>query len=160
MSRIKVRILAVFVIILPLIADQTIKYYVKNGLFKPFFWLESLKFHQNYGFIGGLPAPKWLIIPLMLIFTLILAYFWVDVILRASVPTKSGQAPQESSTLILGLSLMLSGALSNLADRLIFGYILDYFQIGTAIFNLGDAVIVLGLIIILTLDINHKTCNN
>ncbi len=44
-----------------------------------------------------------------------------------------------------GCWLLLSGAVSNLADRIIYSYVIDYFQIRYfTIFNLADASIVIG----------------
>ena len=56
---------------------------------------------------------------------------------------------------ILGLSLILGGALGNIVDRWQLGYVLDYadFHIGEfrpfLIFNLADAAITVGVVIIL-----------
>lgn len=56
---------------------------------------------------------------------------------------------------ILGLSLILGGALGNIVDRVKFGYVVDYadFHIGDfrpfLVFNLADAAITIGVVIIL-----------
>ncbi len=56
---------------------------------------------------------------------------------------------------ILALSLVLGGALGNIVDRYRFGYVIDYadFHIGTfrpfLIFNIADAAITIGVVIIL-----------
>ncbi len=56
---------------------------------------------------------------------------------------------------ILGLALILGGALGNIRDRFTMGYVLDFadFHIGTfrpfMIFNLADAAITIGVVIIL-----------
>ena len=56
---------------------------------------------------------------------------------------------------ILALSLVLGGALGNIHDRYVYGYVLDYadFHIGDFrpffIFNLADAAITIGVLIIL-----------
>ena len=56
---------------------------------------------------------------------------------------------------ILGLSLVLGGALGNIHDRFTYGYVLDYadFHIGEfrpfLIFNVADACITIGVLIIL-----------
>ena len=58
----------------------------------------------------------------------------------------------------LGLTLLLGGAISNVADRFLKGYVVDYFSINykklkNIIFNLADIAIILGsfLIVIATL---------
>ena len=56
---------------------------------------------------------------------------------------------------ILALGLVLGGALGNIYDRLMFGYVIDYadLHIGTwrpfAIFNLADVAITLGVLLLL-----------
>ncbi|HEX5645006.1 MAG TPA: signal peptidase II [Erythrobacter sp.] len=56
---------------------------------------------------------------------------------------------------ILGLGLILGGALGNIVDRTKFGYVIDYadFHIGEfrpfLIFNVADAAITIGVVIIL-----------
>jgi signal peptidase II len=56
---------------------------------------------------------------------------------------------------LLGLSLVLGGALGNIRDRATFGYVIDYadFHIGGfrpfLIFNVADAAITIGVLIIL-----------
>ena len=54
----------------------------------------------------------------------------------------------------LGLTLMLGGAISNVADRYLRGYVVDYFSINYkklkhVIFNLADVAIFLGSILVL-----------
>lgn len=52
--------------------------------------------------------------------------------------------------LIYPLTFILFGAISNLYDRLKFGYVIDYFDLSYfTVFNLADAMIVLGIIYIL-----------
>ena len=56
---------------------------------------------------------------------------------------------------ILGLALILGGAVGNIRDRYDLGYVIDYadFHIGTfrpfLIFNIADAAITIGVVIIL-----------
>ena len=56
---------------------------------------------------------------------------------------------------ILGLGLILGGALGNILDRVLYGYVIDYadLHIGTfrpfMIFNIADAAITIGVLIIL-----------
>ena len=53
----------------------------------------------------------------------------------------------------LGLSLLLGGAISNVADRVLKGYVVDYFsfnfkKLKSVIFNLADIAIMLGSVLI------------
>lgn len=50
---------------------------------------------------------------------------------------------------MLGWSLILSGALSNFLDRIIYNSVVDYILIWTGIINIGDLLIITGLIIFL-----------
>ncbi|BDI59712.1 signal peptidase II [Qipengyuania nanhaisediminis] len=56
---------------------------------------------------------------------------------------------------ILGLAMILGGALGNIVDRYTLGYVIDYadFHIGTfrpfLVFNIADAAITIGVVIIL-----------
>jgi len=50
---------------------------------------------------------------------------------------------------LLGWSLVLAGAISNLVDRIFYGHVIDYFLVATGIINIGDVLIVGGLIIFL-----------
>jgi len=69
---------------------------------------------------------------------------------------------------ILGLSLILGGALGNIVDRYTLGYVIDYADLHFGdfrpflIFNVADAAITIGVVIILarTLFVRDKDTNN
>ena len=46
----------------------------------------------------------------------------------------------------LGLTLVLSGALSNISERFLNGFVIDFIHIYTGVFNLADFFIILGII--------------
>lgn len=50
---------------------------------------------------------------------------------------------------MLGWSLILAGALSNLLDRIFYHSVVDYILIWTGIINISDLLIIIGLIIFL-----------
>ena len=59
------------------------------------------------------------------------------------------KTPKENKILSVGFALMLSGALGNLIDRVLFGYVIDFldFYVGNAhwpAFNVADSVILIG----------------
>lgn len=46
-------------------------------------------------------------------------------------------------------TFILAGALSNIYERICFGFVLDYFNIFTGVFNLADGYIIIGLLLLL-----------
>ena len=66
----------------------------------------------------------------------------------------------KSPLLILALSLVLSGAVSNLIDRLFYGYVLDFIDLRFwPVFNIADSAITIGVLLMLAYLIaaKHKT---
>lgn len=55
-----------------------------------------------------------------------------------------------SPNILLAWCMVLAGATSNLLDRIIYSQVVDYFIIGTAVINLGDVLIVGGLVLYLS----------
>ena len=108
----------------------------------PFF---DLRFTQNYGISLGLltaesSEARWLLV----LMTGAIALGVVVWILRETARAD-----------LIGLALVLGGALGNIRDRMKFGYVVDYADLhfGTfrpfLIFNIADAAITIGVLIIL-----------
>lgn len=58
--------------------------------------------------------------------------------------------PAEDWTLRIALSMQLAGALGNVIDRLLLGYVTDFISVGTfAIFNIADSSITVGVAVLL-----------
>jgi signal peptidase II len=131
--------------------DQAVKHYVTGPLdlrrvrhidLLPFF---DLTYMENRGIsLGMLQAStmemRWLLVALTgLIAVVVLVWMMRE--------RRTGD--------ILGLALILGGALGNIRDRYALGYVIDYadFHIGTfrpfLIFNIADAAITVGVVIIL-----------
>jgi signal peptidase II len=58
------------------------------------------------------------------------------------------------SPLTVGIGLLIGGAIGNLIDRVAFGYVLDFIDVGVGslrfwTFNIADAGISLGIVILL-----------
>lgn len=94
----------------------------------------ALMFVKNYNIAFSIPTfinPLIIIIPV----TLILIYFLIDSIKKRGLII----AP--------GLLFILLGAFSNLYDRIVYGYIIDYLYITHfTVFNLADIIIIIGMI--------------
>lgn len=131
--------------------DQGIKSWVVRGLqletvkqvyVLPFF---NFTWTQNFGvslglFTAGSPEARWALVAM----TAAIAAFVLVWLLRER------KLPE-----IVGLGLVLGGAAGNIRDRFSVGYVIDYadFHIGAIrpflIFNLADAAITIGVLIIL-----------
>lgn len=48
----------------------------------------------------------------------------------------------------LGFTLILCGGASNLVERIMFGYVVDYFFIGSGVLNFSDLYIIVGAILV------------
>lgn len=117
--------------------DRLIKYlalhYTTDGvfLFSPHFIRFEL--HKNFGIIANFPLPKFLIIAVSL---LIIAFLIFSLLKTPNKKTK------------IALALIIAGALSNLVDRIIYGYVIDYALIlDTSYINLSDLLILAGIIV-------------
>lgn len=93
-----------------------------------------LFFFLNPGIAFSVPIPAWAFyaaaIPVLVVI------IWL---LRSAVL-------QRRTTTAAGLLAILGGALSNVADRLLYGGVIDYFQIGPLpVVNLADLMIVAGV---------------
>ncbi|GAA0758663.1 signal peptidase II [Erythromicrobium ramosum] len=133
------------------IIDQVVKWYVIGPLklrqvlhidLLPFF---DLTYTENKGISLGMfqandMETRWLLVLLTGVIALVVLVWMLR-------ERKLGE--------ILGLSLILGGALGNIRDRYELGYVIDYadFHIGTfrpfLIFNIADAAITIGVVIIL-----------
>jgi lipoprotein signal peptidase len=87
------------------------------------------QFH-NTGVAFNTPIPLSLVLPLTLIFLITLVY-----------STLKSTSPWNT----LATAAVISGALSNAYDRIMFGHTIDYFRIFNGIINIADILIVIGI---------------
>ncbi len=105
---------------------------------KNFFQLELFK---NYNIAFGLPAPQNLIIVFNIFILAGLVYYFLILNYR-----------QGRVLLKISLLLIIVGGVSNLYDRLNYGFVADYINIFYfPVFNLADVMISLGAALILVL---------
>lgn len=149
----KPRLIGLGIAIAIFLLDQYIKYLVMvpldlrsqpGGVIElvPFF---DLRWTQNFGVSFGLfeatsPESRWMLVGLTSVIALVVTIWMFRERLFAD---------------ILGLALILGGALGNIRDRFLHGYVVDYADLHFGefrpflIFNLADAAITIGVLIIL-----------
>ena len=106
-------------------------------------WNQSKLLHKFFGwqpFLNdgaafGLPVPNY--------FTIILTFLIIFFILFVLQKEYTNQYK------LFAWCLVLSGALSNLYDRIIHKYVIDYFAFVTGIINIADIMILVGLVLYL-----------
>ena len=99
-----------------------------------------IKLHliKNYDGIFGLPLPGGIftqIIVLLILFSSIIYLF---------------KREKKRIILVYGVIMMFTGGLSNMLDRYYHGFVIDFIDLGFwPVFNLSDALITLGTIVVL-----------
>jgi len=121
-------------------ADQLLKFWAAAYLQTPlqFTPWAGLRYEQNVGIAWSIFIPQpWLNIFNVLLLIVLPLYIsrYID------LHRKDAQ---------FFLSMLIGGALGNLFDRLFRGYVIDYVSIGTfPVFNLADALLTVGIFLIL-----------
>lgn len=142
----KLKILYLIIIGLVLIGiDQFFKFVVVNYLPQDgFFVLNNnlgIASFQNPGVAFGLPMPK----VIMYIVIFLILYFLLQ---------KFQQELKKMNFIVLfSLMLVISGAISNLIDRVFRGFVIDYIHLfNLSVLNLADLYIIIGIIIMIVLE--------
>lgn len=129
-------------IVLAVVIDQLIKLAVEAWLpfEQPVRIMPMLALYRTYNFgvafsmLSGMEG--WFIVGLRLIVVAFVSWLW-------------WQTPKERGMAHAGYALIIAGAIGNLIDRLLFGYVIDYMLFYTAtwsfaVFNLADSFITIG----------------
>ncbi len=129
-------------VIVAMLLDQAIKFAVEMWLpFQqsvPVFPMLALYRTYNYGvafsMLSGMEG--WFIVSMRLLVVAFVLWLW-------------RRTPKDRFFAHLGYAMIIAGALGNLVDRLIFGYVIDYVLLHTetwsfAVFNLADSFISIG----------------
>ena len=127
-----------------ILTDQTLKYLARTNQAAGLTWknLIGWEFFANSGIAFNIPFPT---IVLNILTPLII--FYLIVLLLKSDKNKFR---------FLALTLIISGALSNYLDRILFGVTIDYLRFFTSIINLADIIILIGVVILLSKSYNLK----
>lgn len=125
------------------LADQILKYFARvNPDFAYYIWKPWLgwELFLNSGIAFSLPFPNWLIILITPVLLLLL-------IAWAKEPFGDAQGKKKRNKLFyFGVALIVSGAVSNFVDRVLWGATIDYLRVLTGVVNLADVWIVVGAI--------------
>lgn len=93
--------------------------------------------HRNYGLLANIPAPPWFTISLSL------------VVLIGGIRFLYRSPARLDPFALLGLGLLLGGALGNLYDRIMLGYVRDWILVfQRSAINLADVAIAIGIFLI------------
>lgn len=133
--------IALFILV-AVLADQVIKLAVEHWLpferMVPVVPMLALFRTYNYGvafsMLSGMEG--WFIVTMRLVVVGFVLWLW-------------RRTPNDRVFAHLGYAMIIAGALGNLVDRLLFGYVIDYVLFHTAtwsfaVFNLADSFITLG----------------
>ena len=104
----------------------------------------QFSFTKNYNIAFSLPLSGLGLTILVSLLILVIMAMAMDLVKKRDI-------------LALPLLFVISGAASNLYDRLIYGYVIDYLDLSYfTVFNLADVMISTGLIVFLLLVLKQK----
>ena len=142
MKKYKYFILSLILVIIDLI----VKLIVKNTMIPN----QSITIINNFFYITYVKntGAAWSILSGRKIFLIIFSLIVIISIIYYIIKRK-----EYNKLELIGYSMVLSGAIGNLIDRIIYGYVIDYldfyiFNYDYPIFNIADILIVIGIIII------------
>lgn len=108
----------------------------------------SLNIYKNKDFAFSLPIPNYIS---YIIYVVVLFF-----IFRHLYKNRFGLKGYE----ILAWIFILSGAMSNIVERIFFGFVKDWFYVSafgwTGVYNLADGYILLGITILIVQNVNTK----
>ena len=132
--------------IILVIIDLTVKLIIKNTMIPN----QSITIINNFFYLTYVKntGAAWSILSGRKIFLIIFSLIVIISIIYYIIKRKDYNKLE-----LIGYSVVLSGAIGNLIDRIIYGYVIDYldfyiFNYDYPIFNIADILIVIGIIII------------
>ncbi len=131
------------------IIDRLIKYLFFNSILANSFFITYV---TNRGIAFGLSIPP-VIIVLFYILVIIIILFLINWLINLYQSKKY--------VISFSLWLIILGALSNIIDRIRFGFVIDYIDLHVwPVFNLADTMIVVGVILFLIQYIREEKIEN
>src|SRR3989338_2234541 len=110
-------------------------------------WTDAIYFHFVKNF--GIAFSIYLYSPILIALT-IAAILFLCILLKHSLK-------KNNIFYIVGSALILLGAVSNLYDRIMYGFVVDYIDVlFFSVFNIADAMITAGIIVIFLSEFFYK----
>jgi len=138
------------VIFISFVVDRILKlFFIKNPsqrLGSDFFYnILSFHFEKNFGVAFGILLNKIFLLVLVILVIFVLVGFLFKSYLRKNILE------------IFSLTLIIIGAISNLIDRLRYGFVIDYIDVPFfTVFNLADCMITVGVVALLLGILKNK----
>jgi len=127
------------------ILDLMAKMWATSLFFKPFVFIKLffyLTLQANSGIAFGIPMPSWA----QIIASLVILFFLVKIGKEYVFAKKNRQFLKPAL-----FGIILGGALGNLANRIVLGYVIDFIALRPLpVFNVADIGITIGLILLFT----------
>lgn len=120
------------------ILDRLFKYFAFTNQEFSFVWKTIIgwEFYANNGIAFNIPFPNLILLVFtpIIIFALFVYYLGLH---------------NKNTLHKFAIILIILGAASNFVDRILFGITIDYFKLLTAVINLADAMIIIGVLLLL-----------
>jgi len=138
-NSLKFYLIFAILIILSVVIDQITKVITTNKSIKIIGDFLQIYYTENTGVaFSFLSGKSWIFIPVSIISVIILIVLFI-------------LKKQKSMLFTISLSLIVGGAVGNVIDRVVLGYVRDfiYFNFFPAIFNFADSCVTIGTILLL-----------
>ncbi len=147
--------------------DRWLKWQARNAWSESHLLTRWFGWHPflNPGVAFGVPLPSAVVVAFTFPVLVVLAYFIVER-WRQAATILSYVSRDDTGAMSLArryriqaasFLLILTGALSNLIDRVMYAHTVDYILIVTAVINVADVMIVMGFVIYFWYQRNTKT---
>ncbi len=146
----KILLLSVIVVLVDQVSKLSVKYFfVYNKPYKIIDDYIRLTYIENPGMAFGIKVDGQLFFTIFASFATIVIFVYIF------------RSRKEKLALRVALALILGGAIGNLIDRLVYGKVIDFIEIGFhnvywPIFNIADSAVTIGMVILITLVLFDK----
>ena len=125
----------IFVGAILILVDRWTKWLALNGVIRNFRFGEFILFKNN-ALVFSWPAPNWVAMVMMVAAIIIVFYIGRRMFMKGNMIGA------------LGAAIVLIGAMSNLFDRVSYGFVIDWAYLGRwwPVFNVADVMIGVGIV--------------